>query len=192
MTLQEILQSAGVEEAAVNKILSDMTTNKIYTTNVENADVRYSKLKEKAETLTAELGEANTQIENFKNQNPEQLKADYTKLLADHEALQGESAKKLKNQAIDFNIKEMMKNHKAKSKYADLLQAKIDKESLQLADDGTVAGLEDLFTNLKTEYSDLFEAPAPSIGGVPPVNNGNSGSENSALVDQIRNSINRK
>lgn len=191
MTLHEILTAAGIEEAVATKVLEDMATNKIYTTGIENADVRYEKLKTKHDTLTGQLTDANAAIEGFKNQNPEQLQADYEKLKGDYELLQTESAKKLKDFAVNHEIKAQLKANKAKEKYADLLAGKIDKESLQLAEDGTVTGLEELFGNLRSEYSDLFEAEQPQLGGTPPNNSGNSGAENSTLVDQIRQSISR-
>ena len=192
MTLQEILTAAGLDEEATTKVLNDMKEHKIYTTSVENADTRYSKLKEKADGLAGQLAEANTALEGFKSQNPEQLQADYTKLKTDFEALQGQSTKALRDQAIDFNVKNMLKESRAKQKYMDMLMSKIDKESLELGEDGSVAGLQDVFKTLTTEYSDLFEAEQPQLRGTPPANNGSSGSENSALYDQIREIMNRR
>jgi hypothetical protein len=192
MTLQELLTANGIEEATATKILADMKENKIYTTSVENADTRYSKLKEKHEALTGELDTANKAIEDFKNANPEELKNNYEALKGEYETFKADSEKKLKGQAIDYSIKEMMKANKAKAKYADLLQAKIDKESLQLAENGGVEGLEDIFKGLKEEYADLFEQEQPQLRGTPPANNGSSGSENSALREQIKAVMNRR
>ena len=42
----EVLKKCGVEEDKANEIVIAMGEAKIYTTNLENVDVRYNKLQE--------------------------------------------------------------------------------------------------------------------------------------------------
>ena len=49
MTLKELLEQHKV--ADVEKILSDMAENKIYTAGEENLDIRYGKMKTDKESL---------------------------------------------------------------------------------------------------------------------------------------------
>ena len=42
----EVLKKCGVEEDKANEIVKAMGEAKIYTTNLENVDVRYNKLQE--------------------------------------------------------------------------------------------------------------------------------------------------
>lgn len=78
MTLQEILKSQGLNEAQIEKVVGEMKQNKIFTTNLENAEIRYNDLKSKLDTKTAEHTEAANLIETLKKNN------------ANNEALQGQ------------------------------------------------------------------------------------------------------
>ena len=47
----EILKNCGVEEEKANDVVKAMAEAKIYTTNLENVDVRYNKLQEQKKQL---------------------------------------------------------------------------------------------------------------------------------------------
>ena len=47
----EILKKCGIEEDKANEIVKAMSESKIYTTNLENVDVRYNKLQEQKKQL---------------------------------------------------------------------------------------------------------------------------------------------
>ena len=47
----EVLKKCGVEEDKANEIVKAMGEAKIYTTNLENVDVRYNKLQEQKKQL---------------------------------------------------------------------------------------------------------------------------------------------
>ena len=76
--LKEILKNCGVEEEKVNEIVKAMAEAKIYTTNLENVDVRYNKLQEQKKQLEEaskgyekqlkELSKNNTDNEELKKQ----------------------------------------------------------------------------------------------------------------------------
>ncbi|ENJ9653543.1 phage scaffolding protein [Clostridium botulinum] len=69
MEFKEFLKSQGLSDEQINKILSDMKENKIYTTTEENMDIRYNKLKEQKEQLEDDLKEANKTLDKVKKDN---------------------------------------------------------------------------------------------------------------------------
>ena len=92
---EELLKKQGLTDEQVNAILSGMKENKIYTTSLENAEVRYNKLKDDKKDLETQLGKANNTIndlnklkidnEELKSKigNYETEKANYEKALKD-------------------------------------------------------------------------------------------------------------
>lgn len=69
MELKEILKEQGLTEEQVTSVLSAMKDNEIYTTSLENADERYTKLKGQKESLEQEVSTANTTIADLKKSN---------------------------------------------------------------------------------------------------------------------------
>ena len=51
MTLQEILKAKGLDDKAVESVIGEMKQNKIFTSNEENLDIRYNKLKTDFDSL---------------------------------------------------------------------------------------------------------------------------------------------
>ncbi|MFX0547918.1 phage scaffolding protein [Hathewaya histolytica] len=173
MDFKEFLKNQGLSDEQINKILSGMKENKIYTTSEENMEERYNKLKEQKEDLENQLGTANTALEELKKSNKgnEELQVKIKQYETDLEALKTESEFKIRNLTIDSAIKGLLKDNKAK--YEDLLISKFDKEKLVIKDDGTIEGLEDQFKGIKEGYKDLFEQ---QITGTKPFDNGASNS----------------
>ena len=66
MTLQEILKNQGLTDEQIEAVIGEMKQNKIYTTNEENIDIRYNKLKADHDSLTAQHGESTKLIEQLK------------------------------------------------------------------------------------------------------------------------------
>jgi hypothetical protein len=188
MDFKELLLGQGFSAEQVETTLASMKENKIFTASQENLDVRYEKLKTKHDDLNTQVATANKTIEDLKTSNGDNqtLQSALEKYKTDYEALQKDSEAKVRNITIDTHIKNLMKEHKVKDKYDELLMSKIDKAALQLDDKGSVIGLEDVFTGLKTDYADLFVAEPPRLGGKPPANNGSSTNNTSALEEQIK------
>ena len=74
--LKKIMQKLNVEDSKINEILSSMKENNIYITKLENADERYTKLKNKKNNLEEQLNVANNTILELKvfEKDNEQLK----------------------------------------------------------------------------------------------------------------------
>ena len=66
MTIKEILEKNGIESEKIEAIEKEMKEAKLYTTSLENIDVRYKKLKEQKESVDEELKTANGTIETLK------------------------------------------------------------------------------------------------------------------------------
>lgn len=171
----EVLKKCGVEEDKANEIVKAMGEAKIYTTNLENVDVRYNKLQEQKK----QLEEASKTYEN-------QLK-DLQKNNADVEALN-----KLVEQ-LQLSNKELETNHKqemdrlqfnfaldgaltnAKSKNNKALKALLDMNSIKYQE-GKFEGLQEQIEALQKDASYLFdlETAPQNTGGLGNFGRGNS------------------
>jgi DNA repair exonuclease SbcCD ATPase subunit len=171
----EVLKKCGVEEDKANEIVKAMGEAKIYTTNLENVDVRYNKLQEQKK----QLEEASKSYEN-------QLK-DLQKNNADVEALN-----KLVEQ-LQLSNKELETNHKqemdrlqfnfaldgaltnAKSKNNKALKALLDMNSIKYQE-GKFEGLQEQIEALQKDASYLFdlETAPQNTGGLGNFGRGNS------------------
>lgn len=155
MTLQELLKKYGIEdEAKINEFLEEMKTNKIYTSNEENLDVRYGKLKEDFDAKSKEHTEATKLIEELKanSKGNEDLQAKIT----EYEGQVAELQKELEEAKIESALKVALAN--AKVTDVDYITYKVkEKGELKLDDSGNIKGIEDTLKEVKTSYPSFFE-----------------------------------
>lgn len=155
MTLQELLKKYGIEdEAKINEFLEEMKTNKIYTSNEENLDVRYGKLKDDFDAKTKEHTEATRLIEELKanSKGNEDLQAKIT----EYEGQVAELQKELAEAKIDSALKVALAN--AKVTDVDYITYKIkEKGELKLDDEGNIKGIDDTLKEIKTSFPSFFE-----------------------------------
>lgn len=155
MTLQEILKNQGLTDEQIEAVIGEMKQNKIYTTNEENIDIRYNKLKADHDSLTAQHGESTKLIE--------QLKKD----AGANEALQGKITtyestiaqlqEQLKQTQVDAAVKVALLGAKALD--VDYLTFKLkEKGEIELDENGNIKGIEDRLAGLKTQFPNQFEA----------------------------------
>jgi len=167
MKLEELLKAQGLTDEQIKAITGAMSKEKIYTTNEENIEERYSKLKEQKTDLEGQLNTSNATISELKKGNKDNETLQNT--IKDHETtietLKKDSTAKIKNLTLDSAINNLLSTNKAK--HSDLLASKFDREKLVIGEDGKVTGLEEQFKGIKESYKDLFGA---TISGVPPVN----------------------
>ena len=193
----EILKNCGVEEEKASEIVKAMSEAKIYTTNLENVDVRYNKLQEQKK-----------QLEEASKNYEKQLK-DLTKNNADVEALNKLVEQlQLSNKELEANHKQEMNKlqfdfalegalNSAKSKNNKALKALLNMDNIKYQE-GKLEGLQEQIEALQKDASYLFDletAPA-STGGLGNFGRNNqienSGSSQSAFMDAIRNNSLRK
>lgn len=158
MTLQEILKAQGLTDEQIEKIISEMKQNKIYTASEENLDTRYSKLKGDHDTVAKQLTDANTLIEQLKKETTgnEALQGK----IKEHETRVAElEAENLKLKA-DNALKIAILDAGAKAADIDYLMFKAgQKGEIKLNGDGTISGQADLIKDLKTSCPAQFVTP---------------------------------
>ena len=146
MTLSEILKSLELSDEQIQTIESEMKANKIFTTNEENLDIRYNKLKGDYDGNAQKLKEANKLIEDLKKNTTDNSESTIEGLQKELEQTKVESA--IKVALLD-----------AKAGDIDYLTYKLkEKGELKLDENGEVAGLSDMLGELKTQYPNQFES----------------------------------
>lgn len=149
MDLKEFLKSQGLTEEQINKILSGMRENKIFTTSEENADIRLKKLKDERDQAQDDLKEANKTLKDIKknNEDIETLQKTITQYEDDMKVLKGAREKDRK----EFDIKTKLKD--AGCKDIDYILYKLgDVEKLDIEKE-----LDNKIKELKENNSTFFE-----------------------------------
>lgn len=159
MNFNEILKAQNLTDEQINNITTKMKEEKIYTTSLENADERYTKLKSQKADLDEQIKTANTTITELKKNNKDNEALQKT--IQDHEAtienLKKESAQKDFNYALDSALKDN------KCKNAKALKALLDLENIKF-NEGKLEGLEGQLNALKESDGYLFDTSNPAPG----------------------------
>lgn len=159
MEFKEILKAQNLTDEQINNISAKMKEEKIYTTSLENADERYTKLKGQKADLDEQIKAANTTITELKKNNKDNEALQQT--IQDHEAtienLKKESAQKDFNYALDSALKDN------KCKNAKALKALLDLDNIKF-NEGKLEGLEGQLNALKESDGYLFDTSNPAPG----------------------------
>lgn len=169
MTLEQILKAQGLTDEQITAITSEMTTNKIYTTNEENIDIRYNKLKVERDDLKGKLDTAETTIGDLKKNNKDNETLQAT--IKTHEGTISTMKIDYDNKIREMSIKSAIQSKLTDTKYPELLETKFDIAKLSVSEDGTVLGIDEQLTGIKETYKDLF---VPTVAGRQPNNTGGS------------------
>ena len=155
MTLQEILKAKGMSDEDIESTIGEMKQNKIFTASEENLDIRYKKLKDEHDTLTAQHGESTKLIEQFKSgaKDNEALQGKITS----YEATIADLTKQLNEQKIDAAMDRKLTSAGAKPEDLDYLKFQWRKKGeITLDDSGEIKGAEDAVAGLKTQHPVQF------------------------------------
>ena len=159
MEFKEILKAQSLTDEQINNITAKMKEEKIYTTSLENADERYTKLKGQKADLDEQIKTANATIEDLKKNNKDNEALQQT--IQDHETtienLKKESAQKDFNYALDSALKDN------KCKNAKALKALLDLDNIKF-NEGKLEGLEGQLNALKESDGYLFDTSNPAPG----------------------------
>ncbi|MFR4533165.1 MAG: phage scaffolding protein [Thomasclavelia ramosa] len=159
MEFKEILKAQNLTDEQINNITAKMKEEKIYTTSLENADERYTKLKSQKADLDEQIKTANTTITELKKNNKDNEALQQT--IQDHETtienLKKESAQKDFNYALDSALKDN------KCKNAKALKALLDLDNIKF-NEGKLEGLEGQLNALKESDGYLFDTSNPAPG----------------------------
>ena len=178
----EILKNCGVEEEKANEIVKAMNEAKIYTTNLENVDVRYSKLQEQNKQLKEANKNYETQIEDFSKNNADikALNELVEQLQLSNKELEENHSKEMHNLQFNFALEGALTN--AKSKNNKALKALLNMDNIKYQE-GKLEGLQEQIEALQKDASYLFdlETTPQNTGGLGSF--GRSGSsENDAFL----------
>ena len=162
--MEELLKELGYTDEQIKAIIEEMTNKKIYTSQEENIDLRYAKLKEDFEGKDGELAKANKLIEDLQKSNKgnEELQSKVT----NYEAEIAELKEKQKQKDIDNALKfELLKN-KAKADDIDYLMFKIkakqeEGKGFEVDDNGNLKDFK--IEDYKKEFKNNFEDEADSF-----------------------------
>ncbi|CUP06026.1 minor structural GP20 protein [Clostridium baratii] len=187
MNLEELLKAQGLDDNQVKSILGAMKKEKVYTTNLENIEERYNKLKGQKDDLEGQLNTANSTIKDLKKNNADN--EELQKTIKQHEdtikTQKAEYESKVRNLTLDSAINSALT--KAKAKHSDLLASKFDRDKLVINEDGTVTGLDEQLKGFKETYKDMFEI---TLGGGTPPNPDTKPSTGNSWDDFLKNADN--
>ena len=161
----EILKNCGVEEEKANEIAKAMNEAKIYTTNLENVDVRYNKLQEQKKQLEEASKTYQKQLEELTKNNAdvEALNKLVEQLQLSNKELEENHSKEMYNLQFDFALESALNNAKCKNNKA--LKALLDMNSIKYQE-GKLNGLHEQIETLQKDASYLFDLDiAPSNTG---------------------------
>ena len=165
--MKDLLAKQGLNEEQVSNILKAMNEAKIYTTSLENVDVRYNKLQEQKKQLEEASKGYEKQLKDLQKNNADvdALNKLVEQLQLSNKELEENHSKEMYNLQFDFALESALNNAKCKNNKA--LKALLDMNSIKYQE-GKLEGLETQLEALKKDAPYLFNidnAPA-STGGV--------------------------
>ena len=165
--IQEILKNCGVDEEKTNEIVKAMSEAKIYTTNLENVDVRYNKLQEQKKQLEEASKNYEKQLKDLTKNNAdvEALNKLVEQLQLSNKELEANHKQEMDKLQFDFALEGALNN--AKSKNNKALKALLDMNSIKYQE-GKLEGLQEQIEALKNDASYLFdlETAPTNTGGL--------------------------
>ena len=171
----EVLKKCGVEEEKANEIVKAMGEAKIYTTNLENVDVRYNKLQEQKKQLEEASKTYQKQLEELTKNNAdvEALNKLVEQLQLSNKELETNHKQEMDRLQFNFALDGALTN--AKSKNNKALKALLDMDSIKYQE-GKFEGLQEQIEALQKDASYLFDLDTTpqNTGGLGNFGRGNS------------------
>jgi hypothetical protein len=173
--MKDLLVSQGLNEEQVTNILKAMNEAKIYTTSLENVDVRYNKLQEQKKQLEEASKTYQKQLEELTKNNAdvEALNKLVEQLQLSNKELEENHSKEMHNLQFNFALEGALTN--AKSKNNKALKALLDMDNIKYQE-GKLEGLQEQIEALQKDASYLFdlETTPASTGGLGNFGRGNN------------------
>ena len=171
----EILKNCGVEEEKANEIVKAMSEAKVYTTNLENVDVRYNKLQEQKKQLEEVSKNYEKQLKDLTKNNAdiEALNKLVEQLQLSNKELEESHFKEMHNLQFNFALENALNS--AKSKNNKALKALLDMNSIKYQE-GKLEGLQEQIEVLQKDASYLFnlDTTPQNTGGLGNFGRGNN------------------
>lgn len=171
----EVLKKCGVEEEKANEIVKAMGEAKIYTTNLENVDVRYNKLQEQKKQLEEASKNYQKQLEELTKNNAdvEALNKLVEQLQLSNKQLEANHKTEMEKLQFDYALEGALNS--AKSKNNKALKALLDMNSVKYQE-GKFEGLQEQIEALQKDASYLFDLDTTpqNTGGLGNFGRGNN------------------
>lgn len=158
----DFLRELGIEQEAINKIMAENGKD------IEALKAQVSTLETEKANLSAQLTDANTQIERFKDLDIDGIKAAADDWKGKYEAAEAKAKADVEKLQFDHALSAALSKAKARDNKA--VSALLDMGGLKL-NNGEIVGLDQQLEMMKKEKSFLFEDGE----GVPAIVRGTSG-----------------
>lgn len=195
MTLEELLKAQGLTDEQITAIIGSMKENKIYTTNEENLDIRFNKLKTDNEAVIKERDEAKNLIEEL--QKSSKGNEDMQKQFTEYQQRVEELEKENTQIKIDSALKLALQNAKVTDTdyMAYRIVEKLKKEGKELELDETgnaIKGVESYIEEEKKANPTFFETEHKKDVVEKVIGKGNAGgdSEPKNLLEALEQKYN--
>lgn len=159
MNLTEILKANGIDDELATKILGDMKSNKIYTANEENLDIRYQKLKNEHSASAQTISDLQAQLAEFeklKVQNValvDEANRKIAEMQAENDKIRIDNA--LERALLDAKVQDVdYVKFKLKEKHTD---------GFRLDDNGKIDGINTILDEMKIQIPTQFEKTEKKI-----------------------------
>ena len=173
--MKDLLVSQGLNEEQVTNILKAMNEAKIYTTSLENVDVRYNKLQEQKKQLEEASKGYEKQLKDLQKNNADvdALNKLVEQLQLSNKELEENHSKEMHNLQFNFALEGALNN--AKSKNNKALKALLNMDNIKYQE-GKLEGLQEQIEALQKDASYLFdlETTPQSTGGLGNFGRGNN------------------
>lgn len=161
------LKGLGLEKDVIDEIMAENGKD------IEAEKAKAKDIQTQLDTANNTIKERDKQLEDLKNSpdNPEELKKQIQKLQDDNKAAKEAHEKEIKKLKVSTALEKALSDAKAKN--AKAVQALLDLgDDVELADDGSIKGLDDKIKALKKSDAYLFDDAKPSttIKGANPTN----------------------
>ncbi len=162
MTINELFAKHGLAEDVIQAIMDDMKANSIFTTSMENMDIRHGKLKEDHDARGKQLDEANALIEKLQkdNKNNEGLQ----KSVADYQAQLAAAKAQAARDRLEYQLKLEFMSEGAEDLEYVIYKVLADhpdwKDNPETAFDesGKLKSRDDIVSGTKTKLPSMFKA----------------------------------
>lgn len=155
MNFEELLTSLGIDADTLNKIVTGMKENKIYTSSEENLDVRYNKLKTDHDGAKNELTQAQALIQEL--QKATKGDKGLQEKIATYEEQVAQLNEELQKTKLDNAIKVALLSEKAVD--VDYLTFKMNEQGskIELDENEKIKNVDNLIADLKVKFPSQFK-----------------------------------
>ena len=162
MTINELFAKHGLAEDLINAITDDMKANSIFTTSMENMDIRHGKLKEEHDAKGKQLDEANALIEKLQKDN--KTNEGLQKSVADYQAKLAEVEAKAARDRLEYQLNLEFMSEGAED--LDYVIYKVladhpdwkDNPAAAFDESGKLKSRDDIVSGTKTKLPTMFKA----------------------------------